>query len=284
MSHQGQCPTRPCPTRSCCIASLLKRFYTLGLILVATGYDEDDYDYNSFDYDNYVYHSAASNDCEVIDIQDPERNCSNIPSYPISIWTGSGGIVSGIPMICGGELYDEGFEGRKMSDVCYAFNVKTNSWTLVANLAGQRSDFASAPIKDALWITGGKVRTSVNETIQSEDASTEFVHVNGSVSPGPNLPYARDHHCMVTLHNNHIMILGSDNSTTDAKNVVIYDPEVGQFMSAPSMLYDRNGAGCALFYSPLHGNRPVVLAAGGFNVSTVEIFDYTNAKTWEESE
>ena len=258
--------------------------FTLGLILVATGYDEEDYDYNAFDYDNYFYQSAASNDCEVIDIQDPERICTNIPSYPISIWTGSGGIVSGIPMICGGELYDQGYEGKNMSDVCYVFNVKTNSWTFIAKLAGQRSDFASAPIKDALWITGGKRRTSIDEFIQSEDASTEFIHINGSVSPGPNLPSARDHHCMVTLHNNQIMILGSDGGSTDSKNVVIYDPEAGKFMSAPSMLYDRNGAGCALFYSPLHGNRPVVLAAGGRDVSTVEIFDYTNAKTWEESE
>ena len=273
-----------CVRRMLNITFLLAKSCTLGLILVATGYDEEDYDYNAFDYDNYFYQSAASNDCEVIDIQDTERTCANIPSYPISMWTGSGGIVTGIPVICGGELYDQGYEAKKMSDTCYAFNITTNSWVLLAKLARQRSDFASAPIKDALWITGGKVRTSVDEVIESEDASTEFVHVNGSISPGPNLPSARDHHCMVTLHDNQIMILGSDGGTTDAKNVVIYNPETGTFKSAPSTLYNRNGAGCAVFYSPLHNNRPMVIVAGGRDVSTTEIFDYTHAKTWEESE
>ena len=251
--------------------------------MVATGYDEDDYDYNAFDYDNEVYQSAASNDCEVIDIRDPKRTCAEVPSYPISMWTGSGGVVSGIPVICGGELYDEGFEGKKMSDVCYVFNITTNSWVLLAKLERQRSDFASAPIKDTLWITGGSTRTHVDEKIKSESSSTEFIHINGSVSPGPNLPSARDHHCMVTLHDSQIMILGSDGGTTDAKNVVIYNPETGNFQPAPSMLYDRNGAGCTLFYSPLHDNRPVVIVAGGRDVSAAEILDYTYTNSWEES-
>merc|ERR1712080_645144 len=78
------------------------------------------------------------------------------------------------------------------------------------------------------------------------------------------------------------MILGSDNGTTDAKSVIIYDPDNDKFTSAPSMLYGRNGAGCAMFYSALHENRPVILAAGGRNGVTAEIFDYTVAEKWEE--
>ena len=49
------------------------------------------------------------------------------------------------------------------------------------------------------------------------------------------------------------------------------------------MIYDRWEAGCALFNSGLHGNRPVVLAVGGGS-ATAEIFDYTIANNWEQSE
>jgi hypothetical protein len=95
---------------------------------VATGYDEDDFDSDAHDEYNYIYESAASNDCEVIDVLNPTNVCANVPSYPLSMWTGSGNIVSGIPIICGGELQDEKWEGRRMVDSCYIFNVTTNSW------------------------------------------------------------------------------------------------------------------------------------------------------------
>ena len=44
----------------------------------------------------------------------------------------------------------------------------------------------------------------------------------------------------------------------------------------------KDGAGMTLFNSPLHGDRPVVLVAGGGG-QWAEVFDYTNANAWEES-
>ena len=41
---------------------------------------------------------------------------------------------------------------------------------------------------------------------------------------------------------------------------------------------------CEFFLSPLHGNRPVVLVAGGYAETTAEIFDYTQSNSWEKGQ
>ena len=251
---------------------------------MATGYDENDYDYYAHDYENLVYESAASNECEVINIFNSSNFCANIPSYPLSIWTASGNILSGIPIICGGELQDQQHEGRRMVDSCYTFNVTTNSWKFLSKMSKQRADFASVALKGALWVTGGNTKMDEKGShARSHDKSTEFVYLNGSVSQGPDLPTARDDHCMVTLPDDRIMILGSDGGMTNPNSVVVYDPEAKEFLNASPMLYARDGAGCVLIYSPLHGNRPVVLVAGGKDMATAEILDYTYTNSWEES-
>merc|ERR1712087_631519 len=107
--------------------------------------------------------------------------------------------------------------------------------------------------------------------------TTEFIFPNGSVVYGPNLPRPRLFHCMVTLHNGMVMILGGYD------RVRIYNPEDRSFSGGPSLNSERIGFGCTLFNSALHGNRPVVLAVGGNTLNTAEVLDYTNGvNTWEE--
>ena len=49
------------------------------------------------------------------------------------------------------------------------------------------------------------------------------------------------------------------------------------------MNFDRFGAACTLFNSPLHQNRPVILVSGGWDQTTSEVLDYTTNNHWEES-
>ena len=49
--------------------------------------------------------------------------------------------------------------------------------------------------------------------------------------------------------------------------------------------FQRGDAACAVFISPFHGYRPVVVAAGGWYLGTAEILDYTllhSNVTWTE--
>ena len=80
-----------------------------------------------------------------------------------------------------------------------------------------------------------------------------------------------------------ILTLGSDGSGTTQKTTLFYDPTSDTFETGQNTLFDRTEAGCALFTSPLHGDRPIVLIVGGKGQYTAEILDYTITDTWEQS-
>ena len=70
------------------------------------------------------------------------------------------------------------------------------------------------------------------------------------------------------------------------RSVLTFNPQDNSFTQGPNLLYDRYGHGCTLYNSPMHGNRPVVLAVSGVawrNADTAEVLDYTNTNVWEES-
>ena len=92
---------------------------------------------------------------------------------------------------------------------------------------------------------------------------------------------AREQHCMVTLDDGKVMILGGDHYTY--KRVWLFNPQTSTFTNGSDLLYERDYAGCTVFKSPLHDNRPIVLAAGGRNQATAEVLDYTKTNAWEES-
>ena len=97
------------------------------------------------------------------------------------------------------------------------------------------------------------------------------------------MDFPRGKHCMVTLDDGKVMILGTE-WYEHQKRVSIFDPQSNTFMNGSDLLYERQNAGCAVFFSPLHDNRPVVLSAGGAYHSTAEVLDYTKANaSWEES-
>ena len=143
------------------------------------------------------------------------------------------------------------------------------------NMNIKRYGHASTVLKDALFITGG--RDSGNNVL----ASTEFVYSNGTVEVGIDMPLARYGHCMVTLHDGKVMILGAEKSIR--RNTLIYDPANNSYTNGPSLSYDRRHAACTVFNSPMHNDRPVILAAGGTGETSAELYDYTNANQWQTS-
>ena len=115
-------------------------------------------------------------------------------------------------------------------------------------------------------------------------ANTEYIYPNGTVAEGPTMPFGRQYHCSVTLHDGKVMIIGGfSEQTSFLRSVIVFDPKNNSFTTGPSLLYGRFEHACALFSSAKHGGRPVVMSAGGRQVTT-EILDYTasNAR-WEQS-
>ena len=104
------------------------------------------------------------------------------------------------------------------------------------------------------------------------------------MTAGISLPYAVSHHCVVTLNDGRVMILGGNDGSSWLRKVLIFNSTSGTFSDAPDMLYTRYYHGCASFQSPLHNHREVVLAAGGYERDQVELLDYqTEGSSWQES-
>merc|ERR1711962_297818 len=241
------------------------------LILVATGGSERSRG-PGFDYQDYS---------QVVDVSSTKSCFSRLAPYPIKMAHTTGNVLNGSPLICGGEGKVNGQLSYEQQSSCYMHEKSTNTWKLHGNMNKKRKGHSTALTKNGLWISGG---FDGNENL----ASMEFIFPNGSLINGPNMTDFRNAHCMVTLHDQKIMILGGY-PPWNRKSVLIFNPEDNTFISGPSLLFHRANAGCTLFRSPLHENRPVVLVAGGTHCdhecrsgNTAEVFDYTNSNEWEQ--
>ena len=214
---------------------------------------------------------------QVIDLKS-NNTCTNLQEFPIAISYASGGVIDGSPMICGGYGKASRYGSDQDQNKCYAYDKSSQAWKCHAYLKRRRRLHSSVVMNGALWVLGG-----YNDR-QSLD-TTEYIHANGTVVAGPNLPAAIHGHCSVTLHDGKIMIMGG--YLYFAINTVqIFSPKNNSFIQGPSMINRRYKLACALFYSPMHDNRPVVLSAGGSaeEEETAEVLDYTTANAvWQES-
>ena len=216
---------------------------------------------------NPEYGGNEQDACEVINMADSTSSCNNLPDYPLSLRLSTGQVVNSIPIIAGG------YKGGSVSNI-YKFDKQSNSWLSLGNLVTPRCLHSSTILNGALWIIGGHGGNYLK--------STELVHPNGTITSGPDLPTFRARHCSVQLEDGKIIIIGG---SSNGKGTTIYDPETSTYTDGPDMLFDHENFGCAHFYSQKHGERPVVLSAGGdYGGSKAEIYDYTLENgTWEES-
>ena len=210
-------------------------------------------------------------DAQIVNLSNQISTCNNFPDYPLAISVMSGAIISGQPIICGGRSGRSDYHSE-----CYHHTKANNSWTFLTNMSTKRESGAGVPVNGKLLVLGGK---------DGEDrlATSEYVSPDGDASqPGPDLPGPRPYHCAVKLANGQIMLLGG---FPDKKTVIIFHPDTETFdQSLPPLTFDREGAGCAAFKSPLHDNREVVLAVGGSFEATAEVLDYTQPNpAWTES-
>ena len=205
------------------------------------------------------------------------NTCNNLQEYPISnIRTASGGVIDGSPMICGGLGKASGQSSDHEQNKCYAYDKSSQAWKFHANLERNRRYHSSVVMSGALWMLGGYNYDNLD--------TTEYIHANGTVVTGPNLPSARRSHCSVTLHDGKVMIIGGLSIYPPLKTTLIFSPNNNSFSPGPSMIHKRSDFACTLFYSPMHDNRPVILSAGGGNDHFSEVLDYTTANAeWQES-
>jgi len=211
---------------------------------------------------------------KVVDIMN-SKECEPIAQYPGGVVSSSAGtLLEGKPTVCGGLNHDI----RQVEPNCYQYDHTTDSWKHLAVLSTARYIHAIVEVKGrGLWVTGGI-------TFGDSLKSTEFIHADGTVEQGPDLPSSRIGHCMVDLQNGKYMIIGGLGGQPKSE-VLIYDPASNSFVRAPDLLIGN--VVCTLFRSPMHNLRPVVLVNWGSGEKNSKsrsfILDYTSpSSSWLE--
>ena len=148
----------------------------------------------------------------------------------------------------------------------------------------QRVWSASIAIGDMIWITGGYDQNY-------DYASTEQIHLNKTIRPGPTLPTPITSHCMAS-DNDRIFVVGGQDQTSStpvSKEVQIYNKYniFGVPITARPMNYGRYYHACTIFYSQSYGRNVLLVAGGSYKGSykSAEILDFLLGPStpWKES-
>ena len=223
-----------------------------------------------------LFDERGLKDTQLVDLSS-SKICGNLKPYPIAIYGATGALVSENPVICGG--FQRTGNQRKEQKECQMYNKSSNTWKFLTNMATEKAYLASVPLNGQLFVTGGSSKEKFEKL-----SITEFVSLNGEVTPGPPLPSPRFKHCMVVLPDGKVMIIGGG-SPNNKKSVMMFDPDSKKFNESiyEDLIDEAWGAGCAVFNSPGHGNRPVVLSVGG-KQNDAEVYDYTKPNAvWTKS-
>ena len=147
------------------------------------------------------------------------------------------------------------------------------------------------PANDKMWFIGGhNYNPPIGSQFYGRLDSSEFLHADGSISVGPNLPIKERDHCAVQLINSdgtpgNVLYMGATHNwgAPNKKKVWHYDISTDTITADHStMLFEHSVSACTIFYSPKHEGRPVVyMGPGEFSNNQPEILDYEMTTTWE---
>lgn len=103
------------------------------------------------------------------------------------------------------------------------------------------------------------------------------------------MPEPRSGHCMVRFEENKSILIGGKVGRKTIDSTVVFDHNTGTFSEGPKLVTKRKDQGCAVFNSPQHNGRPVVVVGGqgtvggpggtGRGINDVEAWDFTISGT-----
>ena len=92
-----------------------------------------------------IGNSGSSTNSEIVSFNGGP-SCS-VPNYPAALAYAAGGIVDGVPMVCGGHNYGGGVGPQSE---CYS--LQSNTWTHSVSMTSGRSGFSADPLNGGLWV------------------------------------------------------------------------------------------------------------------------------------
>ena len=149
----------------------------------------------------------SGRNAEIIDLENPSFVCSNLNKFPVNCAEGIGGLIGGIPFVCGGWSWDNSgaslYGNWFVTNACYT--LKDNGEWIEdhpATLSTERGNAGSVSWKNSLVIAGGNAGHSYTSTIEMASPNTK------STMLPIELPQALSGACMVLWDSNTLMLIG----------------------------------------------------------------------------
>ena len=197
----------------------------------------------------------------VIDVNNGTvNNC--LMDYPDMVYDPAYGLVKNKPFVCdGGSQYEE------VND-CYIF--QDAEWKKTVSLPEQSRLSGSTVINNTLLWIGG------NYVTYNQKLSLLVDPYEGTVQPGPELPYNVGYQCMVNINEDLVMFIGGFNGTYFLDETRIYSFTQNSWEMGPTLTRARFGSACALITL---GSKQVIFIA---NYDSSEYLELDGTNTWKQ--
>ena len=191
-------------------------------------------------------------DTEVLDITNGKT--IKLPDLPRGKGGVTGGMLGGIPLICGG------FDGQQVHNECHQM-AKNNISTFNSHLKSKRANAATTTKGPALWVTGGYNRSD------GYLKSTEVIQRDGTIVAGPDLPVAVQAHTITeTKEDEKYMLIGGYSGQHHKSTYYHYKTNNDPWLEGPDLNEARAGHTAGLIFDKVNHTQYTVVV-GGWNGS-----------------
>lgn len=217
-------------------------------------------------------HFFWATECGTATLIHTSSKCTILFDMPNGVKNSAGGLLSGLPVVCGGVS----FHGLGVQNKCITHD--GYSWIHFATMKEKREWPSSTVLFNRIWVSGG---SNDNGTLKT----SEFITIDGYVSHGPDLPETLKGHATIQI-NDSVLIIGGHNGGKRTKATRFFDSRHLSFQkNGPPMNVGRSCHGCCIVQSPNHEGRNVIIIAGGEGTPcSVELWDWNKpGSTWQKS-
>jgi len=197
---------------------------------------------------------------EIIDLETPFLNCSDLATFPRLGFGAIGGLSSNkLPFLCGGS---DPFP----SNTCYTY--EDSQWTESSSMKSKRAYAAASPSPfsnlDELFVVGGWNGFDFDALKSGEVYTNNSWHALYSLSPVLIM-----NHCMVLVNSTTVLMIGGEqNGTSYSSKTYFFNSEDNNWRDGPALKEGRNFPSCGKLKKDSQSSEYVVIVAGGADASS----------------
>ena len=202
---------------------------------------------------------SAMDSTEVIDLTTGKT--FNMPSLGRRTGGATGGLLDGLPLVCGGWNYHQIHSINKEESKC------------LGQLTVLRGGAASVVLSsNTLWVTGGRDQSYYPVK------TTELVTKEGKTSKGPDLPLALSGHAIVALNSGVFILIGGWSGGCSSATY-FYEESKG-WRPGPNLKNARQLHTAGVLTDRVSTKQYIVAVGGVYANSSLEYLEYPGSNEW----